>query len=256
MSLSPTVLITGASGLFGGALIKGFLSDGYKVIGLTSSEGSKITLQDQNFEAVQNGQFNCFACDFLRGDAIAVLISSLISAGIYPEFVVHGARSTKFLKIEENGTVNNQNFTGEFQLGVLAPYELSTKLVKMENSQLKSIVFIASMYGVVPPNPSLYINFEKESAISYGVVKAAQIHLTKELAVRFAPFKVRVNSVSFGGVEGRVSEEFKLKYAKLNPLGRMLRVDEIYSPVEFLVSEKSSAITGHNLQPDGGWTVW
>ena len=52
------------------------------------------------------------------------------------------------------------------------------------------------MYGSVAPNPSLYDDFHSESSINYGVVKAAQIHLVKELAVRLGS-NSRVNAISY-----------------------------------------------------------
>ena len=50
---------------------------------------------------------------------------------------------------------------------------------------------------------------------------------------------------------------FIKKYAEVCPLGRMLNYREIFEPVWFLSSEKSSSgATGHNLVIDGGRTIW
>jgi NAD(P)-dependent dehydrogenase (short-subunit alcohol dehydrogenase family) len=77
--------------------------------------------------------------------------------------------------------------------------------------------------------------------------------LTKELSVRISSYKIRVNSISFGGVEGRVNQSFKKKYAELCPQGRILNYKEIFEPVWFLTNEEtSSGATGHNLVIDGG----
>ena len=86
--------------------------------------------------------------------------------------------------------------------------------------------------------------------------KAAEIHLTKELAVRLSDKKIRVNSISFGGFEGRVNKTFIKKYKKMCPIGRMLKPHEVFKPLWFLCSEQSSGATGHNLVVDGGWTTW
>mgnify|MGYP003739618353 FL=1 len=125
-------------------------------------------------------------------------------------------------------------------------------LTNLPDSRLSSIVNISSMYGIVAPNPLLYDDGLKNSPVHYGVCKAALIHLTKELAVRLAPRNIRVNAISFGGVEGRVDEAFKSRYARLCPLGKMLTEEDLGGSVEFLASEQSRGITGHNLVVDGG----
>ena len=80
----------------------------------------------------------------------------------------------------------------------------------------KNVVNIGSIYGSVVPNAKLYKNFHKESSIQYGVTKSALEHLTKELSVRLAKKFVRVNCAAFGGVEGRVNQSFKKRYAHTN----------------------------------------
>ena len=74
--------------------------------------------------------------------------------------------------------------------------------------------------------------------------------------MRLAKNLVRVNCAAFGGVEGRVDEAFKKRYSELCPSGRMLSEDEIFGPIDMLLSEKTSGMTGHILMIDGGWTVW
>jgi NAD(P)-dependent dehydrogenase (short-subunit alcohol dehydrogenase family) len=125
----------------------------------------------------------------------------------------------------------------------------------MPNRRLKRVVNIGSQYGIVAPNRALYGDFERQSFIHYGVAKAALVHLSREMAVRLAP-AIRVNCVSFGGVEGRADADFQARYAALTPGGRMLRNDEIFGAVAFLSSDASSGTTGHNLVVDGGWTAW
>ena len=76
------------------------------------------------------------------------------------------------------------------------------------------------------------------------------------LSIRLAGKNVRVNAISYGGVEGGVSEDFQKRYSKFCPRGNMLTFDDITGALHFLVSDKSSGMTGHNLVVDGGWCVW
>lgn len=112
------------------------------------------------------------------------------------------------------------------------------------------------MYGIVPPNKHLYEDGYSSSPIQYGIAKAAQIQLSKELCVRFADEGIRVNTISFGGFEGRVNDDFKNRYAKLCPQGKMLSIDKVFPSIWFLASSDSDGMTGHNLVIDGGWSVW
>jgi len=82
------------------------------------------------------------------------------------------------------------------------------------------------------------------------------IHLTKELAVRFSGFNIRVNCIAYGGVGGRVDDSFEARYAKLTPSGRMLSEADLIGPLELLISESCNAINGQTIQADGGWTLW
>ena len=168
--------------------------------------------------------------------------------------LINNARDLLNVKFKHDSFEQIKNFETEMFMAVYLPYFLSIKLNK---KKLSCIVNISSMYGVVVPNKKLYSDGYTSSPSFYGISKAAQIHLTKELSVRMSSYKIRVNSISFGGVEGRVGKSFKKKYAELCPLGRMLNYREIFEPVWFLASEKSSSgATGHNLVIDGGWTIW
>ena len=120
----------------------------------------------------------------------------------------------------------------------------------------RNVVNIGSMYGLVAPNPDLYEGSLDSSPIQYGVSKAGLHHLTRELAVRLADGKVRVNCVAFGGVEGREANDFKARYSRLTLSRRMLLESEISGPVKFLMDDSSSAINGHVLVADGGWSIW
>ena len=102
---------------------------------------------------------------------------------------------------------------GELLMDVVVPYELTMALVQHPSSKLESVVNIGSQYGVVAPNLNLYSDPVRESPLHYGVAKAGMGHLTKELAIRLAGQGIRVNCVAYGGVEGRVDDDFKARYS-------------------------------------------
>lgn len=249
-----TILITGGTGKFGRVLVGHFLSVGDSVVTTFRTDELMEKLRVEHANAGK--RLTGIKVDLTDPDAITTLRVQLDSQGIQPDCLVNNARSLSFLKIEEDGLISRENFANEYLLDVIVPYELTMALVMQKNSQLRRVVNVGSMYGTVAANPHLYTDPVKQSPLHYGVAKAALVHLTKELAVRLADKGIQVNCAAFGGVEGRVDEAFKQRYAQLCPMGRMLREDEVVSPVDMLLSDKCSGITGHTLAVDGGWSIW
>jgi NAD(P)-dependent dehydrogenase (short-subunit alcohol dehydrogenase family) len=250
---TKNILLTGGSGKFGKALLKALPALGYKVFFTSRSKEKVVELEQQfNHDTPTHLHIKGIAVDLTSPEYIKQIDNYFQTENEYPQVLINNARSIDTLKVN-NGVTSSENFIKELSLGVVVPYELSMFFAE---KGLQNIINIASMYGVVPPNKNLYLDGYNQSPVQYGVAKAALIHLTKELAVRFSDKKIRVNAISYGGVSGRVDDDFKLRYANLTPMGRMLEENEISGPVEFLLSEKSIGMTGHNLLFEGGYTIW
>lgn len=249
-----TALITGGTGKFGSVLVDYFCQKGMQVV-FTSTSAEKIAKVVDAYSG-HNRSIIGIQADFSVESSVPCVMQQLTEKNISVDFLVNNARSLASLAIEPDGCVSRANFLAEYLLDVVVPYELTMALAKLNGGSLKSVVNIGSQYGMVAANPSLYTDHVRQSPIQYGVAKAALVHLTKELAVRLAEQKVRVNCVAYGGVEGRVDEAFKARYASLVPSQRMLREAEIPGPIEFLLSDASSAMTGQVICADGGWTIW
>ena len=252
--MKRTVLVTGATGLIGTQLVKRFLRDGCRVVG-TSRRLEALSAFGAALPA--GSDFVGVVAD-LGGDGNGSegLVRELATRGLLPHAVVNNAFDMANQKLDPGGHPRRDQWMTEFDYAVVVPYRIATGIAEASDSPLDAVVNIASMYGIVPRNPALYDNPTLESPIHYGVAKAAMIHLTRELAVRLAPKKIRVNAVSYGGVEGRAGETFKARYAKLVPMGRMLRPEETAGIVAMLASADASAITGQNVVVDAGFTVW
>lgn len=249
-----TILITGGSGKFGHTLVKHFLEAGDRVIATCRSDES---LENLRVKYERNGnKFTGIKVNLAENDSVTLLRNQLDVQDIRPDCLINNARDISFLKIGEDGLVSRENFCNEYLLDVVVPYELTMSLVRQQSSLLRKVLNIGSQYGTVAANPHLYTDPIKQSPLHYGVAKAALAHLTKELAVRLAGKDIQVNCIAFGGVEGRVDEAFKQRYAQLCPMGRMLKDDEVIGPVDMLLSDKCSGITGHILAVDGGWSIW
>ena len=92
--------------------------------------------------------------------------------------------------------------------------------------------------------------------MTYSVVKAGLLGLTRYLATYWAERGVRANAISPGGVYTDQSDVFVKNLTSLIPLNRMAKVDEYQGAMLFLCSDASAYMTGSNLVIDGGRTCW
>ena len=124
------------------------------------------------------------------------------------------------------------------------------------------ILNIASDLSVLAPDQRIYRPLGTTDGdppvkpVSYSVIKAGLVGLTRYHATYWPDAGVRANALSPGGVQTDQSVEFVKAISALVPLGRMAAPDEYRSAVQFLCSDASAFLTGQNIVVDGGRAIW
>jgi NAD(P)-dependent dehydrogenase (short-subunit alcohol dehydrogenase family) len=102
-------------------------------------------------------------------------------------------------------------------------------------------------------------------AAAYAAAKTAVYSLTKSLALAFAADGIRVNALGPGPVDtpllrsGRSAAEWDRthkKFVETLPMHRLGQPDEVAAVADFLLSDRSSYITGQIVHPNGGQLTW
>ena len=120
------------------------------------------------------------------------------------------------------------------------------------------ILNIASDLSIFSPDQRLYRRegltdeMQPVKPVTYSVIKAGLVGLTRYLATYWPDRGVRANALSPGGVFDGQGKEFVQRLTSLIPLGRMANRDEYRAAVQFLCSDASAYLNGQNIVMDGG----
>lgn len=139
-----------------------------------------------------------------------------------------------------------------FETNIFSVFELCRSLFPaLAKSGNAAVVNVASVAGVV----------DVASGSPYAMTKAAEIMLTRNLAVEWAKYGIRVNVVSPWYTETPLTETVLSNWEKLNaiiartPMSRVAQAEEMAAAIAFMAMDKASYITGQNLMVDGGMSV-
>ena len=140
-----------------------------------------------------------------------------------------------------------------FNLNVRGLWLLSQRVARhMKKAGGGSIIHVSSASGFRGTRE------EDMPAISYNASKGAVISLTRDMAVKLAPYGIRVNSIAPGAFltdmmnHIRTDEEKLQEFNAKIPLGRSAEEDDMKGAAVFLASDASAYVTGHILVVDGG----
>lgn len=261
------VVVTGGYGLIGATLCKGLAELGAKVAVIEpapSAERTRAAFGGADTIAV-------FGADVTKRGTLDAALAEIQKRWGAPTGLVANAAldSPPGAPAEENGpfeTYPEASWDKVMDVNVKGVFFCAQVFgAAMAEAGRGSIVNVASIYGTVSPDQSLYEYRRQQGEtfykpVAYSASKSALYNLTRYLAAYWGPKNVRANTVTFAGVFNNQDPRFLEAYAKKIPLRRgrpelanMAEAGDYLGAVAFLLSPASGYMTGADLCVDGGF---
>jgi NAD(P)-dependent dehydrogenase (short-subunit alcohol dehydrogenase family) len=257
-------VVAGASGRLGPIWTAALLRAGADVVGLDVREDGPAVSHDDDAPP-GHGRFVGMRADVTSATSMRDALAAVQEAFGPPSILVNNA-----------GIDNPPSARGASWLFEDVPDDLSAAVLDvnalgvlracqifgaaMVNNGRGSIVNIGSLYGIVAPDPRMYSHLERDPPFikppAYGMSKAAVGALTRYLAALWGPSRIRVNTLSPGGVLGDQDPAFREKFIARIPMRRMATPEDLTGPLLFLASDQSRYVTGTEVVVDGGYVCW
>ena len=239
-------LVTGGTSGIGKSVAQAYVEAGAEVA--IAARHSDVAQQVAAELATAGGKVIPICCDVTKEEQVTGMLDQVtaelggIDIAVCNAGIV-GVTPMLEMSFDEFQRIQNTNVTGVFLTAQAAARAM------VRQGQGGVIINTASMSGHI-------INVPQQVG-HYCTSKAAVIHLTKAMAVEFAPHNIRVNSVSPGYILTELVEplaEYHALWEPKIPLGRIGRPEELTGLYLYLASAASSYMTGSDIVIDGGYT--
>lgn len=266
-----TALVTGAAGLLGMEHAAALLESGAMVVLTDMSAAALDAAAKRLREQHDRARILTAVMDVSDPAAIGRVAQMLSGKGMRTDILINNAAIDPKVKGDQGvvETSRLEHFPVEqwelqVAVGLTGAFLCSQVFGSAMSQDGKGgvILNIASDLSVFAPDQRLY---RKESLpdemqpvkpVTYSVIKAGLVGLTRYIATYWADKGVRCNALSPGGVYNGQGDEFVQRLTSLIPLGRMADKDEYRAAVQFLCSDASAYMNGQNVVIDGGRSAW
>lgn len=266
-----TVLITGAAGLLGREHAAALLGIGATVVLTDIGEAALASARSVLARDADAARIVTHVMDVSRLESIKRVAGELLAAKLRVDVLVNNAAIDPKVVgdqgVQETSRLENfplEQWDLQIAVGLTGAFLCSQVFgtAMAQDGKGGVILNIASDLSVFSPDQRLYRkpgladDMQPVKPVTYSVIKAGLVGLTKYLSTYWADRGVRANALSPGGVFNGQGEEFVQRLSALIPMGRMAQLDEYHSAVQFLCSDASSYLNGQNIVMDGGRSTW
>jgi NAD(P)-dependent dehydrogenase (short-subunit alcohol dehydrogenase family) len=207
--------------------------------------------------------------DISREKSVATAVENFKNANSRIDILINNAAlNPKFSEASSQNTSRLENYpidiwNHEIAVGLTGSLLCAKHIGAYMALAKKGVILnISSDLSVIAPDQRIYHRegvsemdqFKKP--VSYSVIKAGLVGLTRYLASYWAESGIRVNALSPGGVYESQDEVFVKRLIELIPLRRMATKEEYIGAIQFLCSDASDYMTGQNIIMDGGRSIW
>ncbi len=243
-------LVTGGSRGLGREMAEGLAEAGATVI-ITARRAEWLGPAEAEMQAAGLA-VTAQQCDVTDPDAVTTLIDQIIAEHGALDILINNAGISWGSPAEEMlaaqfRRVLDTNTTGVFLLAQAAARAMIPRARGV-------IINTASIMGLAGMSPEIL------RAAGYSASKGAVIALTRQLAVEWATYGIRVNAIAPGFFPSRLTEGViahgGTQLSAAVPLGRLGQPGELKGVVVFLAADAASYITGQTIVVDGGMTSW
>lgn len=244
MAQTPkTLLLTGASRGIGHATVKRFSAEGWRVLTCSRQpfdERCPWPGGEENHVQIDlaDPQNTMDAIEGIRAKIDGRLDALVNNAGISPKADDGGRLNTLDTNLRVWGKVFHVNF--------FAPVVLARGLQAELTAAQGAIVNVTSIAGS---------RVHPFAGAAYATSKAALAALTREMAHDFGPLGVRVNAIAPGEVDTAILSPGTDKIVEKIPMQRLGTTAEVADAIFFLCSERSSYISGTEIEINGAQHV-
>lgn len=266
-----TALITGAAGLLGLEHATALLESGASVVLTDLHKTGLAAARERLSRTADSARILSYVMDVSKPDAIRSVATGLAGAGRRVDILVNNAAIDPKVRgddgIRETSRLESfpiDQWDLQIAVGLTGAFLCSQVFGSAMARDGKGgvILNIASDLSVFSPDQRIYRkegltdDMQPVKPVTYSVIKAGLVGLTRYLATYWAAQGVRANALSPGGVFNGQGDEFVQRLTSLIPLGRMANRDEYHAAIQFLCSDASAYLNGQNIVMDGGRSVW